>query len=169
MRCCDDLCHPARDSGEKSVITITNTQRSYRIDTDRIKKAATAMLTLLGYADFDLGILVCNTNRMAAFNKDYRGKEGPTDILSFPFYPELRPGEHITPASPDEANLGDIILCPEIINKKRLDWDRPFDDHCIVLLAHGIAHLLGHDHETDEDYARMQALEDKLLAAVKAR
>lgn len=147
------------------MISITNTQRKYRIDTKRIKAAAKSMLKALDYAHFDLGILICNTERMSEFNADYRGKEGPTDILSFPFHPMLKPGERVEPTSPDEKNLGDIVLCPEIIEKKRLEWDRPFDDHCIVLLAHGIAHLLGHDHETDEDYVRMQTLENELLAA----
>lgn len=147
------------------MICITNSQRRYPVDTDGLKKATSAMLTFLGYADFDVGILICSETRMASFNTEFRGKVGPTDILSFPYHDYLKAGERIEPDSPDEANLGDIILCPAIIDKKRLDWNRSFDDQCLVLLAHGIAHLLGHDHENDDDYAQMQALEDQLLAA----
>ncbi len=151
------------------MITITNTQRKYSVNTAQLKTAATAMLKALNYPDFDLGILICNAQRMSEFNLDYRGKEGPTDILSFPYHDTLKAGERISLTCDEDANIGDIILCPEIIEKKRLEWNRPFDEHCIVLLAHGIAHLLGHDHETDEDYARMQALEDELLQAATGK
>jgi len=149
------------------VITITNTQRKHRTNTRRLKKAATAMLTELGYAGFDLGILICGATRMAAFNGQYRNKHKATDVLSFPYHENLTAGQAIVPATPDDANLGDIILCPLIIDKKRHEWGRSFDDHCVVLLAHAIAHLLGHDHETDADYAIMQQLENRLLDAVE--
>lgn len=147
------------------MITITNAQRKYPVNVPMLKAAATAMLTELKYSDFDLGILICNGERMAEYNSGYRGKEGPTDILSFPYHDTLKAGERIEAESPEDKNIGDIILCPEIIEKKRHDWSRSFDDQCVVLLAHGIAHLLGHDHERDEEYVVMQALEDTLLAA----
>jgi probable rRNA maturation factor len=147
------------------MITLTNTQRKIVVNTGLLHAAAQAMLTSLEYADFDLGILLCGKDRMRSYNAEYRHKDYPTDVLSFPFHTELKPGERIHPASPDEANLGDIILCPEIIEKKRHEWDRTFDHHCTVLIAHAIAHLLGHDHEDDEDYLRMQKLENKLLQA----
>ena len=147
------------------MITITNTQRKYRLNFPLIKKATKAMLAELNYARFDLGILFCGATTMTQYNGQYRGKYKATDVLSFPYHDTLKAGQTIEPATPDDANLGDIILCPIIIDKKRLEWDRSFDDHCIVLIAHAIAHLLGHDHENDDDYLLMQALENRLLAA----
>jgi len=147
------------------MVTLTNTQRKIAVNAELLNTAAQAMLSYLEYTDFDLGILFCGKNRMQAYNAEYRHKDYPTDVLSFPFHAELKAGERIHPTSPDEANLGDIILCPEIIEKKRHEWGRTFDHHCIVLIAHAIAHLLGHDHEDDEDYLHMQDLENKLLQA----
>ena len=149
------------------MVHITNTQRVYPINVPLLAAAAQAMLDALEYSSFDLGILICGTTLMRQYNADYRHKDKPTDVLSFPFYPELKPDQRITPENPDDANLGDIILCPAIIDKKRKEWERGFDDHCIVLIAHATAHLLGHDHEDDADYVRMQAVEDTLLAAVR--
>ncbi len=148
------------------MINITNTQRTYKINTGQLKKAAQTMLNHLGYGRFDLGILICGTTRMAGFNATYRNKPTATDVLSFPYHDTLTPGQRIVVHSREDANLGDIILCPEIIDKKRHEWERSFDDHCIVLLAHAIAHLLGHDHETDEEYAIMQQVETALLNAL---
>ena len=130
-----------------------------------IKKATQAMLNELGYNRFDIGILFCGTTTMAHYNEQYRNKIGATDVLSFPYHNTLKAGQAIVPATPDDANLGDIILCPLVIEKKRKEWSRSFDEHCIVLIAHGIAHLLGHDHESDSEYALMQELEDRLLLA----
>jgi probable rRNA maturation factor len=147
------------------MITLSNTQRKIAVNQALLTASAQAMLTALDYTDFDLGILLCGTTRMQDYNATYRHKDKPTDVLSFPFHTELKAGERINPESPDDANLGDIILCPEIIEKKRHEWNRTFDHHCIVLIAHAIAHLLGHDHEDDADYARMQELENQLLTA----
>jgi rRNA maturation RNase YbeY len=149
------------------MITISNTQRKIAINITKFRAAAKAMLSELGYTNFDLGILFCGTKKMQQYNATYRHKDKVTDVLSFPFHPDLKPGERIMPSSRDEANLGDIILCPAVIEKKRHEWNRTFDHHCTVLIAHGIAHLLGHDHEDDADYARMQEVEHKLLAAAK--
>ena len=147
------------------MISITNTQRKYRINQTRIKKATQAMLAELGYASFDIGILFCGTTLMTQYNGEYRHKHKATDVLSFAYHDTLKAGDVIIPATPDDANLGDIILCPAVIEKKRHEWDRSFDDHCVALIAHGLAHLLGHDHEDDDDYVRMQKVEDQLLAA----
>jgi rRNA maturation RNase YbeY len=147
------------------MVTLSNTQRKISINEPLLIAAAHAMLASLEYHEFDLGILLCGTTRMRHYNAEYRHKDKATDILSFPYHTELTAGQRIHPESPDDANLGDIILCPAVIEKKRHEWNRTFDHHCTVLIAHGIAHLLGHDHEDDADYARMQELENQLLAA----
>jgi probable rRNA maturation factor len=149
------------------MISITNTQRRFTIKIGMIKKATQAMLNELGYSQFDIGILFCGTTAMAQYNGTYRNKHTATDVLSFPYHTTLKAGEVILPATPDDANLGDMILCPIVIDKKRHDWSRSFDDHCLVLVAHGMAHLLGHDHEIDSDYLIMQKLEDRLLEAAR--
>lgn len=149
------------------MITIRNTQRTMHIKTTALKKTAQAMLTCLGYADFDVGIWLTTNKTIRHYNKTFRGNDKPTDILSFPYHEQLKPGERILAREPEDKNLGDIIISLEYVQKDAIvRWQRDFDDHMIVLLAHGIAHLLNYDHINDDDFAIMQKVEKKLLKAV---
>lgn len=137
------------------------------IKKNRIKKIATTMLKALKYDNLDLGIWFTTNKTIRLYNRDYRRKDKPTDILSFPYHPDLKPGERIMVHSPEDANLGDLIISLEYVQKEaHKTWDRTFDEHLTALLAHGIAHLLGYDHETDEEFVLMQKVEKKLLKAV---
>ena len=91
------------------MITIKNNQK-ISFDTERLKKDAQVVLKHLGYDYFDLGILLADNKKIHELNKKYRNKDKSTDILSFPFYPELQAGERIAPKSEEEKNLGDIII-----------------------------------------------------------
>ena len=149
------------------MVTITNRQRKVKVNLSHLKKEAQAMLTCLGYADFDLGILLTTNASIRKLNAAYRGKDKPTDILSFSFHPDLKPGQKITPRLPEDKNLGDIVLSLEYIQKDAVKtWQRSLQDHLTALLAHGIAHLLNYDHETDAQFRVMRRVELKLLRAV---
>jgi len=149
------------------MILINNRQRKIKVNSKDLQAKAEKMLAVLGYKDFDLGILLTTNKSIHTFNKTYRHKDKPTDILSFPYHPELKAGEKITIASPDDKNLGDLIISLEYVQKDaKKTWSRTFDDHLIALLAHGIAHLLGYDHIIDKDYIVMLKIEKKLLASV---
>src|SRR5215510_4424921 len=127
------------------MITIKNTQRTMIIKHNRIKKIATTMLKTLRYDKLDLGIWFTTNKTIRCYNRDYRGKDKPTDILSFPYHSDLKPGERIVVHSPEDANLGDLIISLEYVQKEAYKtWNRTFDEHLTVLLAHGIAHLLGY-------------------------
>jgi len=146
------------------MIAIRNTQRNIKINQKHIEQQAQAMLAALNYADFDLGIWFTTNKTIQHYNKTYRNKDKPTDILSFPFHPTLKPGQRIKITSPEDKNLGDLIISLEFVKKDApIRWNRSFDEHLKILLAHGIAHLLGYDHETDEEFAIMQKVEKKLL------
>jgi probable rRNA maturation factor len=148
------------------MILIDNEQ-SIKIDTEKLQHDAQKIIDFLGYADFDVSILLCDSPTMHEYNKRYRDKDKPTDILSFSFYPLLRPGESIEASSEDEKNLGDIILCPEYIQNDLAQWEQSFELRLQVLLVHGICHLLGYDHIEDNDYIIMKAKEDELLKIIK--
>ncbi len=145
------------------MITIDN-QQSMPLNLDLIQKNAQRILDYLGYQDFDLGILFTDNNGIHEYNNEYRGKDKPTDILSFPFHPNLKAGEKINALSEDEKNVGDIIICPEYIKADLERWGQTFEQRMDVLLVHGICHLLGYDHIEDEDYAIMKQKEEELLA-----
>ncbi len=123
------------------------------------------MMAKLGYGDFDLGMLLTTNASIRFYNRDFRNQDKPTDILSFPYHTELIAGQRIKVRAPEDKNLGDIIISLEYVAKKALEWNRTFEEHMVVLLAHGIAHLLNYDHITDEDYVIMQKVEKKLLKA----
>ncbi len=138
------------------------------LDTQQLEKDAHIILQHLEYGDFDLGILLTDTKTMHDLNKKHRDKDKPTDILSFPFYPELQPGQRIKAHTDDEKNIGDIIICPEYVKSDLERWGQPFEQRMRVLLVHGICHLIGYDHIKDEDYEVMKQKEEELLSLLKA-
>ncbi len=105
----------------------------------------------------EVSILLANDKEMQALNKHWRGKDKPTNVLSFPAAapPSLPAGE--------VAPLGDIVLAIEtVVNEASLS-EKPLENHLSHLIVHGILHLLGHDHETDSDAETMEDRERKIL------
>ena len=148
------------------MITIRNTQRTIKIDTAQLKKDAQTILDALAYSDFDLGILITTDKSIQKYNREYRDKDKPTDILSFPYHTELKAGQRITIESEDDKNLGDLIMAPEYILNDLPQWKTTFEKHLQRLLVHGICHLLGYDHIEDADYKIMHKKEMVLLKKI---
>lgn len=150
------------------MISIKNTQRKIKIDTNKLKKDAQFILDELGYSDFDLGILITTDKKMHEYNKQYRDKDKPTDVLSFPYHPHLKAGQKIKVESEEDKNLGDLILAPEYILNDLPKWETTFEKHLQRLLVHGICHLLGYDHIEDADYKIMHKKEMALLKKLQS-
>ena len=148
------------------MIVIKNTVKKIDIDENILAQNAQKMLDSLGYSEFDLSIFLTTNRTIRAYNAQFRHKDKATDILSFPFYPELKPGERIVATHADEANLGDMIISLEYVLKDAANWGQTFEERMNVLLAHGIAHLLNYDHETEEEYEIMHIVEKKLLKSI---
>jgi probable rRNA maturation factor len=144
------------------MITLINRQRKIPLDELWLTALVQEILIVLKYEDFDVGIL-CTTNKtIGRYNELYRHKKGPTDILSFAYYPHHTPGSKLNPLHADEKNLGDLILSPEYIIRSAKKLNIPFEQQLMILIIHGICHLLGYDHEDDEQYEIMKALEDSI-------
>jgi len=148
------------------MITIKNSQRRITIDTKLLHHQAQTILDALHYSDFDLGILLTSEPAIQKLNREHRQQDKPTDILSFAYHPNAKPGKRIQAKTAEDKNLGDLILCPSYIQKDLPRWNQSFDERMKVLLVHGICHLLGYDHIEDEDYKVMQRLEKKLLKKI---
>lgn len=154
------------------MIVIKNRQRKIKVNIKDLHAKTQKMLGVLSnqdinYQDFDLGIMLTTNKTIRKFNKQFRGKDKPTDILSFPFHDYLKPGQKIKIKTPEDKNLGDIIISLEFAQKDAsITWNRKFDEHLIALLAHGIAHLIGYDHLTDKDFNSMLKVERTLLTSV---
>lgn len=105
----------------------------------------------------ELSVLFTDDAHVRGLNAEWRHKDKPTNVLSFPAFPTV-PGGALPPM------LGDIVLAQETISAEAGLDSKPFDHHLTHLIVHGVLHLLGHDHETDEDADVMEALETRVLA-----
>ena len=146
------------------MITIKNNIKKIKASNKQIKEYTQKILDLLNYTNFDIGIWLTTNQTIKKYNKKYRKKNKPTDILSFPFHTTLQAGEKIKPKFDYEKNLGDIIISLEYAKKDALKLNISLQKHLKILLVHGICHLLGYTHDEDEDYAVMQRKEQELLA-----
>lgn len=151
------------------MILIKNTQRTIDFDIETLKQDAQKVLDALNYSDFDLGIWLTTNKTIQKYNKLYRHKDKPTDILSFSHHPTLKAGERIKPLSPDDKNLGDLIISMEYVIKDLPRWHMSLEERMHVLLVHGICHLLGYDHIEDADYKIMHRKEQALLKVLKTK
>ena len=113
------------------------------------------------HPDCELAITLVDEERMTGLHEDWMQEPGPTDVLSFPM-DELRsagPGEQ-----PVAGMLGDIVLCPSVAARQAAEKGRDLDAELQFLVTHGMLHLIGYDHATQQEYEAMFALQDELLA-----
>jgi probable rRNA maturation factor len=111
----------------------------------------------------EISILLTNDESIRILNNDYRGKDSPTNVLSFPseFY---NPGEYSD--IDDDLILGDLAFSYEIIQKEAKEQKKSFKEHFSHLAVHGILHLLGYDHINDDDADKMEGIEIVVLEAM---
>jgi probable rRNA maturation factor len=120
--------------------------------------AAAAVLEHERAGERDIAILLTDDARVAALNAAFRGKDGPTNVLSFPAAAgvgELGAGE-----------LGDIALALGVCAREAAEQGKSLAHHLQHLTAHGVLHLLGYDHESDAEAEAMEAKERAILAGL---
>ncbi|OYD26312.1 rRNA maturation RNase YbeY [Oceanimonas baumannii] len=88
-------------------------------------------------------------------NRDYRGKDKPTNVLSFPF--EAPPGVEL-------PLLGDLVICRQVVEREAAEQNKPLQSHWAHMVVHGCLHLLGFDHIKDDEADIMEAREIRILA-----
>ena len=106
----------------------------------------------------EISLLLTDDAGIRALNRQWRGKDAPTNVLSFPA------PEH--PDVPGPRLLGDVALAHETVRREAEAEGKSFEDHVAHLLVHGALHLLGYDHELEAQAEIMEALEVKALAAL---
>jgi len=116
---------------------------------------------------FEISILACNDARISGLNGTFRDKDAPTNVLSWPSQDRARPHRH--PKLPAHGadgmpvELGDIAISYDTCVAEAAAADKSVTDHVTHLLIHGVLHLLGYDHISDQDAAIMEALEVEVL------
>lgn len=148
------------------MIIIKQTQKKIGFCTAQYFKKAQTILRHLGYNNFDLGILLTTNATIQKYNREFRQKDEPTDVLSFPYHSELKAGQKIVVLEPEDKNLGDIIISVPYVFSNKKDMPGTFEQRMDSMLVHAICHLLGYDHVDDDDFEKMDQLEKELLKLI---
>lgn len=143
-----------------STIQITSHRDPENLDLTAFERLAAFVLEREDVTDAaELSIAVVSAEEIADLNEKYRDVTGPTDVLSFGC-------DDPCPVESDQpVAIGDVVIAPEIAIQQAAELGRTVEEELNLLLVHGILHLLGYDHESDEDAAVMQAREQVLLDA----
>ena len=129
------------------------------VETLGIEEFAQKVLLFLDLSGVELSIVLCDDAFIHPLNRDYRGKDRPTDVLSF----AQREGED---ADLEDPMLGDVIISLERAELQSQDHKVSLQAEVSLLLVHGILHLLGFDHEDDDEAEEMETKEKEILSAV---
>lgn len=105
-------------------------------------------------SDAELTIRIVDQEESHQLNFDYRGKDKPTNVLSFPF--EVPPGVEIN-------LLGDLVICKQVVEDEAKEQQKPLISHWAHMVVHGSLHLLGYDHIEDEEAEEMETLETEIM------
>ena len=107
--------------------------------------------------DCELSVRLVEESESADLNTTYRGKTGPTNVLSFPFDTEIELEPKL---------LGDLVVCVPVVKREAFAQSKVEADHWAHLIVHGCLHLLGYDHIEDEQAKEMEALEIQILKSL---
>ncbi len=135
------------------MIEVVNRQRKFKLDYDRWLKFATQALKMMPAGTEAFTVVFVSDRLMRKMNRIWRGKPGTTDVLSFPADQD----EFEKAAGP---SLGDVIISVEQAARQAADNDLTLDAELAQLILHGLLHLCGYDHETDQ--GEMNRLELRL-------
>ena len=131
---------------------------------ETVRRAAEHAYVVAGPSeDAELCIVLANDEFVQTLNKTYRGKDKPTNVLSFPTggIPYAVGGELLADLGPHL--LGDVVLALETIAREAAEQQKTFSHHLTHLVVHGVLHLLGQDHEEDGEAEEMEAMERDIL------
>ena len=133
------------------MIDIVNLQRKVRIDTREVRKFIESLHLIDEAREKTFSLAFVSDARMSQLNHLFRGKDTTTDVLSFPHEPD--------PFDPNQNNLGDIVISADQAAKQAGENGLSLDVEIKQLILHGVLHLCGHDHETDNGEMNTRELE----------
>ena len=107
----------------------------------------------------EITIRIVDIDEMTHLNSTYRHKAGSTNVLSFPFN---LPDD----IAMDIPILGDIVICADVVNREAREQNKSQEAHWAHMIIHGVLHLLGYDHETDQDAEKMEYLETEIMQSL---
>jgi probable rRNA maturation factor len=121
----------------------------------RLHQWASLALSERKQGEVELTIRIVDESEGLSLNSEFRGKDYPTNVLSFPF--EAPPGIPL-------PLLGDLVICARVVQQEALEQHKTTESHWAHMVIHGCLHLLGYDHINDQDAEQMESLEQDLMA-----
>lgn len=159
---------PSPTVGADSAVTVVGADEQQlggaraEIDVDRWCRLAADVLRDEGRHG-ELTLTFVDRDEMAALNAEHMGKDGPTDVLSFPLDDD---DVGVDVAGVDvPVLLGDVVVCPDVAREQAPEHAGDLDDELALLVVHGVLHVLGHDHAEPDETAVMRSRELELLIA----
>lgn len=133
------------------------------VDLDRVQALAIHVRNELKlHPQVDVGIIFVDEAPMTELHVKWMDEPGPTDVLSFPM-DELRPGSDLVPSP--EGVLGDIVVCPQVAAEQAVKAGHETIDEILLLVTHGMLHLVGFDHAEPEEEKEMFGLQRQFLSS----
>jgi probable rRNA maturation factor len=150
-------------------------QHDHEIDLERWVDLARGALVDEGVRGLaEVSLIFADEPTIADLNEQFMGREGSTDVLSFPIDGDPEPTGRVPdgggsgpgePPAPEIPQLvGDVVICPAVAARNAVEHEVSLDDEMALLIVHGVLHLRGWDHVIDEEAERMEARERELLA-----
>jgi probable rRNA maturation factor len=140
------------------MIYYRNGVRRSGVDGRALVSTGNRLLREVGEAESAISLTLIGDGAMRALNREYRGKDAPTDVLSFPLEPGM-------PAA-GERLLGDVVISVDTARRQAGDYDGTLQRELYRLLIHGLLHLLGHDHVLADQRRTMEREERRLAHAI---
>lgn len=143
------------------MIYYRNDVRASGVDGRALAATARKLLVAAGESGASLSLTLVGDAAIRDLNREHRGKDAPTDVLSFPLFED---GE--APQAGVERLLGDVVISVDTARRQAAGYDAPLQRELYRLLIHGLLHVLGHDHEEPAERAEMEAQERRLADAI---
>jgi len=140
------------------MVVIQNSINDSSLDEKDLASTLQQVIDDLDKGESELLIRIVDKDEIQTLNKTYRHQDKLTNVLSF---------ESDLPVEIDEAILGDVVICTEIVAEEAKAQNKTFDEHLTHMAIHGTLHLLGYDHIESEDAKQMENLEIKILEKIK--
>jgi len=146
------------------VIHYRNAARAKDVDSRAVVAAAKRLLAAVGESDASLSLSLVGDAEMRTINREHRGKDRPTDVLSFAIDGEA-PGAPRRRGGPERL-LGDVVISVETARRQAVDYDATLQEEIYRLLIHGLLHAIGHDHVRPGERRAMQREERRLAGTI---
>ncbi|MCD5407417.1 MAG: rRNA maturation RNase YbeY [Desulfotomaculum sp.] len=147
-------------------VLINNLHLNFPVQEEWINNAVKAIENILArhnQAESEVGLILVDDQYMHRLNKDYRGVDSPTDVLSF----AMNEGETMPEPEDSEQLLGDVLISLETAQRQAEQYQHSLERELVFLALHGTLHLLGYDHQNKENKSLMRAQEEIILTIME--